>query len=199
MRALIYFPIIHGPEDLGSLNKAASDLRTDQQAHNYFDAIEHFWAMMASTIENLGLDYANLKLYQDGLPVCGKEKEIVADVAKSGSQNYRLLQELLGKGAVLMGTESPELLVQEHALMTQLLQSGQRTVASLEAAEALLKQRDDYIAQRIDKTLQDYEMAMIFLGLMHNIEAKLPKDIVLIQPLGRPAGLKQEVFLAQGD
>ena len=189
MRALIYFPIIHSPKDLGTLDKAVSALRTDEQAQKYLDAVEHFWAMIATTIEGLGLDYANLKLYQDGLPVCGKEKEIVADVAESGSQNYRLLQTLHQKGAVLMGTESPDLLVQEHALMTQLLQPGEPTEASLATARVLLNQRDDYIAQRIDKTLQDNEMAILFLGLMHNIETKLPKDIVLIQPLGKPTGI----------
>ena len=193
MRALIYFPILHSPKDLGTLDKAVSALRTDEQTHKYLDAIEHFWAMIATTIEGLGLDYTNLKLYQDGLPVCGKEKEIVADVAESGSQNYRLLQTLHQKGAVLMGTESPDLLVQEHALMTQLLQPGEPTEASLATAQALLNQRDDYIAQRIDKTLQDNEMAILFLGLMHNIETKLPKDIVLIQPLGKPVGLKEGI------
>jgi hypothetical protein len=188
MRALIHFPIIHSPKDLGTLGEAVSNLRTEEQAHKHLAAIEHFWTMIATTIEDLGLDYANLKLYQDGLPVCGKENEIVADVAKSGSQNYGLLLALQHKGATLMGTESPELLLQEHALMTQLLQSAERTESSLETAQALLSRRDDYIAQRIDETLQDGEMAILFLGLMHNIETKLPKDIVLIQPLGKPVG-----------
>ncbi len=186
MRALIYFPIIHGPEDLGTLDKAVSDLRTDKQTDNYLAAVEHFWVMIETAIEGFGLDYTRLKLYQDGLPVCGKEQEIVADVAKSGSQNYKLLQALMQKGAVLMGTESPELLVQEHALVTKLLQPGKSTESSLDAAQVLLNQRDEYIAQRIDKTLQDNEMAILFLGLMHNIETKLPKDIVLIEPLGKP-------------
>jgi hypothetical protein len=185
MRALIYFPIIHSPEDLGTLNKAASDLRTDEQTQKYLDAVEHFWTMIATTIDGLRLDYKNLKLYQDGLPVCGKEQEIVAEVAEAGSQNYKLLQTLLQKGAVLMGTESPELLVKEHVLMTQLLKPGEPAEASQETAQALLSQRDDFIAQRIDETLLDNEMAILFLGLMHNIETRLPKDIVLIQPLGK--------------
>ncbi|UOA09597.1 hypothetical protein [Methylobacter sp. S3L5C] len=188
MRALIYFPIIHSPEDLGTLDKAVSDLRTDKQTDNYLAAVEHFWAMVETTIEDFGLDYTSLKLYQDGLPVCGKEKQIVVDVAESGSKNYKLLQILMQKGAVLMGTESPELLVQEHALATKLLQPRKSTESSLEVAQILLNKRDEYIAQRIDKTLQDNEMAILFLGLMHNIETKLPKDIVLIQPLGKPLG-----------
>ena len=187
MRALIYFPIIHSHKDLGTLDKRVSDLRTDEQADKYLDATEHFWKMIATTIEDLELDYSHLRLYQDGLPVCGKEQEIVAEVAESaGSQNFKLLQKLHQKGAVLMGTESPELLVQEHALMTQLLNPGEPTEISLKTAQELLNKRDDYIAQRIDKTLQDNEMGLLFLGLMHNIEKKLPQDIVIIQPLGKP-------------
>ena len=187
MRALIYFPIIHSHKDLGTLDKRVSDLRTDEQADKYLDATEHFWKMIATTIEDLELDYSHLRLYQDGLPVCGKEQEIVAEVVESaGSQNFKLLQKLHQKGAVLMGTESPELLVQEHALMTQLLNPGEPTEISLEIAQELLNKRDDYIAQRIDKTLQDNEMGLLFLGLMHNIEKKLPQDIVIIQPLGKP-------------
>lgn len=193
MRALIHFPIIHSTKDLGTLGEAVNNLRTEEQAHEHLAAIEHFWTMIATTIEGLGLDYTNLKIYQDGLPVCGKENEIVADVAKSGSQNYRLLLALQHKGARLMGTESPELLLQEHALMTQLLQSGERSESSLETAQALLSQRDDYIAQRINETLQDDELAILFLGLMHNIETKLPNDIVLIQPLGKPSGVEVNI------
>lgn len=193
MRALIHFPIIHSAKDLGSLGETLNNLLTEEQAHEHFAAIEHFWTMIATTIDGLGLDYTNLKIYQDGLPVCGKENEIIADVAKSGSQNYRLLLALQHKGAMLMGTESPRLLLQEHALMTQLLQSAERTESSLETAQALLNQRDDYIAQRIDETLQDGEMAILFLGLMHNIETRLPKDIALIQPLGKPIKIRGNI------
>ena len=113
MRALIYFLIIYSHEDLGTLAKAANDLRTDEQEKKYLDATGHFWEMIITTIEGLGLNYQHLKLYQDGLPVCGKEKEIVDDVAESeSSQSFRLLHKLYRKGAVIIVTESPELLLQ---------------------------------------------------------------------------------------
>jgi pheromone shutdown protein TraB len=190
MRALIYFPIIHSPKDLGSLGKAATDLRSDTQENKYLDAVKQFWEVVAKTIDGLELDYNGLKLYQDGLPVCGKEQEIVAEVAKSGSENYRLLQTLNQKGAVIMGTESPELLVKERDLMVRMLNSTEFVETSLENAQTLLNQRDEYIAQRIAQTLQDNEMGMLFLGLMHDIEARLPEDIFLIEPLGKPSVLK---------
>ncbi len=190
MRALIYFPIIHSPQDLGSFSQLAGNLRTKEQENNYLDAVKHFWEMIATTIDGLELDYKTLKLYQDGLPVCEKEKEIVADVAESGSPNYRLLQTLIQKGAMLMGTESPELLAKEYALMTQMLNPKDSTEISSENAETLLNQRDEYIAQRISETLQNDEMGILFLGLTHNIETKLAKDIIVIQPLGKPNIIK---------
>jgi DNA-binding response OmpR family regulator len=40
------------------------------------------------------------------LPVCGRDLEIVAELAKAGSRNHPLLLRLKGRGALLMGTES---------------------------------------------------------------------------------------------
>ncbi len=190
MRALIYFPIIHSPQDLGSLSQVASNIRTNEQQNNYLDAVQQFWEMIGSTIEGLRLDYKTIKIYQDGLPVCGEIKEIVAEVAESGSLNHRLLQTLNQKGGMLIGTESPELLAREYALMTQMLSAVDSTETCSEDAQTLLDLRDEYIAQRIDETLQNNEMGILFLGLMHNIEKKLPKDIVVIQPLGKPNIIK---------
>lgn len=190
MRALIHFPIIHSPQDLGTLSKSVNKSKTEEQIQQHHAAIEHFWTMIATIIESLEINYTGLKLYQDGLPVCGKEKEIVAEVAAAGSQNYTLLHSLHCKGAILMGTESAKLLLQEHTLMTALLQSGEKQSSSSETGQNLLSQRDNYIAQRINDTLHEGEMGILFLGFLHNIENKLSNDIVLIQPLGKPTGME---------
>jgi len=70
--------------------------------------------------------------------------------------------------------------------MKQLLTSGERSDVTYGKAQALLGQRDEYIAKRIDETLQEGELALLFLGLMHNVELILSKDIKLIQPFGKP-------------
>ncbi|MFM8330459.1 MAG: hypothetical protein ACKN9T_02095 [Candidatus Methylumidiphilus sp.] len=184
MRALIHLPIIHGAGDLGSLGGSAAP--NPEQAQRQA-AVEQFWTVVETAIASFGLDYAKLKIYQDGLPVCGKEAEIVAETAQSGSRNFQLLQALQAKGATVIGTESPQLLLEEYALMRQTLnpEAGQPPPTPAQA-QALLDKRDEYIAQRIADTLQDEEMGLLFLGLLHNIEAKLPQDIKLIQPLGKP-------------
>jgi hypothetical protein len=188
MRALILLPIIHGIEDLGGLGEAVNNSRAPAQAEQHQLGIDHFWSLLESAIDGFGLDYKKLKLYQDGLPVCGKESEIVADTARSGSRNFCLLQKLMERGATLIGTESPELLLKEYALMRQAhdSQPGQ-TAPTAETAQALLDQRDTYIAQRINDTLKEGEMGLLFIGLLHKVEDKLPKDITIIQPIEKPA------------
>lgn len=186
MRALILFPIIHNPADLGSLGKAAESLRNEDQTLQYLDAVEHFWSMIVTVIDGMNLNFQQLKLYQDSLPVCNAIDRIVSEVATSGSKNYALLETLQKKGATLMGTESLDLLLQEKSLMTNLLQSADRSQESAEKAQALLNQRDSFIGQRINESLADDEMAILFLGLMHNIKPHLSSDIVVIEPLGKP-------------
>ncbi len=186
MRALILFPIIHNPADLGSLGKAAESLRNEDQTLQYLDAVEHFWSMIVTVIDGMNLNFQQLKLYQDSLPVCNAIDRIVSEVSTSGSKNYALLETLQKKGATLMGTESLDLLLQEKSLMTNLLQSADRSQESAEKAQALLNQRDSFIGQRINESLADDEMAILFLGLMHNIKPHLSSDIVVIEPLGKP-------------
>jgi hypothetical protein len=186
MRALILLQIIHSPTDLGTLSSAAEDSRNEAQTLQYLDAAEQFWTVVESVIEGMNLNYQQLKIYQDSLPICNVIDRIVADVAASGSKNYALLKTLQEKGATLMGTESPELLEQEKAFMTDMLQSNKRSNESARKAKDLLNQRDSFIGQRINESLADEEMGLIFVGLMHNIEPHLSEDIVVIKPLGEP-------------
>ena len=190
MRALILLPIIHSHTDLGTLSAAAESSRNDAQALQYLDAVESFWSVVDGVIKGMDLNYQQLKVYQDSLPVCDVVDRIVADVAASGSKNYALLETLQKKGSTLMGTESPDLLKQEKALMTEMLQSPNRSQALTEKAQDLLSQRDSFIGQRINESLADEEMGLIFVGLMHNIEPYLSSDIVVVKPLGQPVGIK---------
>jgi len=190
MRALILLPIIHSPTDLGTLSAAAESSRNDAQELQYLDAVESFWSVVDGVIKGMDLNYQQLKVYQDSLPVCDVVDCIVADVAAAGSKNYALLETLQKKGSTLMGTESPDLLKQEKALMTEMLQSPNRSQALTEKAQDLLSQRDSFIGQRINESLADEEMGLIFVGLMHNIEPYLSSDIVVVKPLGQPVGIK---------
>ncbi len=150
MSRLIYVPVMHSSVEMGSAAgayKAAFVARFGerkwQERCDEFDAI---WGNIAAAIDALNLDPTTLKLYQDSLPLCGKEVQLIRDLAAQGSHNHRLLAALIDKGATLIGTESPELLLEEY----RLLQSAERAP---EQAAALLQERDTFIAKRIDATL----------------------------------------------
>ena len=172
-RRLWCIPILHGAADLGTYAPKVA-ARRDAQAS---EQIADLWSQIRHEVLDLGLDYRRLRVYQDSLPCCGFESRIVADVARQGSANFLLLEELLARGARIEGTESVELLMREM----ELAKHPER--ASAESMAELLRQRDAFIAKRIDETLQDGEEGMLFLGMLHDIASALPSSIALRYPL----------------
>jgi hypothetical protein len=154
--------------------------------------IDELWSQIERAIESLTLTYEGVRIYQDGLPVCGREVEIVSELAKAGSRNHRLLLRLRDKGATIMGTESSELLMEEYQLVKEVFASAKPAVASRGAArqralrDSLLKRRDQYIARRINNTLLAGETGLIFLGMLHAVGPWLDADIRVINPLHQP-------------
>lgn len=187
MRRLIYIPIVHTMADMGS---EAEALR-EEYIKRYGEAgwarsrqvIEEIWGGIRGRLLSMPLDYRKLRIYQDGLPVCGREVEIAREVARKGSKNYALVLELVERGATLEGTEDPALLVEEYHYITGLAQA--KSQAEREAAEArytkesarILKERDRFISRRIDETLKEGETGILFLGMLHRVDQLLPKDI----------------------
>ncbi|MGO9740663.1 MAG: hypothetical protein ACLPN5_03950 [Roseiarcus sp.] len=176
MARLIYVPVVHSTAEMGSAApayKAAFVARYGErkwaERSAEFDAV---WRSIADEIDRLGLDYSHVKLYQDSLPVCGRENELMRDLASLGSRNHQLLESLVRRGATLVGAESPTLLLDEY----KLLQSPERTEAQ---AAALLAARDRFIAGQIDATLGDDEDGLLFIGALHEVAKFLPARIVV--------------------
>jgi hypothetical protein len=156
--------------------------------------VNKLWTQIEQAIESLALPYARVRLYQDGLPVCGREVEIVKELAKAGSRNHGLLHRLSEKGATIMGTESSELLVEEYQLVKEDFAIGKPQVAARGAPrrkalrDCLLRRRDEYIARRVNETLGAGETGLIFLGMLHSLGSWLDKDIRLVNPIRQPSG-----------
>jgi hypothetical protein len=151
--------------------------------------VDKMWEQIERLIASLPPPQATLRVYQDGLPVCGHEPQIVTDLVATGSRNHRLLLDLEARGAKLMGTESPQLLVEEYQLATAALASGgsHKTCASQQQLrDLLLEKRDRFIARRINITLGAGERAILFLGMLHEAARYLDPDIKVIYPLGLP-------------
>lgn len=80
----------------------------------------------------------------------------------------------MSQGAQLMGTEDPDLLLQEYRL-------HQKTIGDEEykkQSALLLSSRDRFIAARINSTLMAGEVGLLFLGMAHAVEPLLDTDIL---------------------
>lgn len=173
MRELYYIRIIHTPEDLGShlaeVKKQYVTRHGLSKWRDHIEAVEKLWHELTEALLDLSLDYAKVRLYQDSLPVCGGEIEIVQTLAADGNRNYRLLSELIKKGAVIVGSEDPKLLIEERERLARKNAPG--------TYDDLMERRDRYIARRIDATLNDGEIGLLLIGALHKVVDKLPKDI----------------------
>ncbi len=183
MRALIYVPIVHSEVELGSIadefRRRFQEAFGAEQWTRRFASVEAMWEGLSSKLSALPLPWQRTRLYQDGLPVCGREHDIVRDLAAKGSRNHQLLTVLMERGATLMGTENPELMIAEYRRIQRLVQAAQRrepnsVVEELRReGEAVLQNRDAFVAQRIDSTLEDGETGILFLGLLHRVDELL--------------------------
>ena len=187
MRRLIAIPVIHSLTELGSL---AESVRAHYLKHfgstvweQREQAVENLWDAIRRAIDALRLDYRRVRIYQDGLPLCGKEEQIVRELAGAGSLNHQLVLELMQQGAVLVGTEDPQLLIREYQLQQRRMASRgadeQVSSASLGEEADLLAARDLFIAQRIAATLQDHDIGLLFLGAAHRFDALYSSNIAV--------------------
>jgi len=183
MRELIYAPIVHTEVDMGTLSESAKreyiSRYGNEKWEQHVTIIGEMWVGLRKKIFSMNLPYERLRIYQDGLPVCGKEVEIVREIAGRGSPNHRIVMELIEKGARLEGTEDPALLVEEYKNIQKLYTSStaEERLKALEdfkrSAEGSLVRRDNYIARRIDSTLGENEFGLLFIGLQHAVNKYL--------------------------
>jgi len=195
-RTLLHIPIIHSQADMGGLSESIQRMKIRRLGRTGWERtvnrIEELWVQIEQVIDSLALAYERVRLYQDGLPVCGREVEIVTELARAGSRNHRLLLRLREKGATMTGAESAELLVEEYQLVQEDFASSWRGVTVREEArrkalrDSLLKRRDQFIGRRISDTLLKEETGIIFLGMLHSLRPWLDKDIRVIFPIHRP-------------
>ncbi|MBI1953435.1 MAG: hypothetical protein HYS41_04850 [Candidatus Omnitrophica bacterium] len=186
MRQLIYIPVIHTQVDMGSmggsLKEAYLSRYGEERWASHVKAIEQMWDGIKRKLGALVLDPPRTKLYQDGLPLCGKELEIVTEVAARGSRNHQILLDLVQKGCVLIGTESPQLLVKEYRQIKEAAEEGNRPkpfwerLRSRWQAQQLLLRRDRFIARRIAETLREGETGLLFMGIQHGVDRYLPNS-----------------------
>ncbi len=165
-RRLLIVPIVHTQLELGSeggAHRAGFVARHGDRGWAEREAlIERYWATVRDALLALPIEFAGVKVYQDSLPDGPGAERLVADMASHGSPNHRLLQLLRARGAIVLGTESLALLLEEYQAIKERRDSPGLLRRSLEA-------RDRHIAGRIAETLGDGEIGILFIGAAHDV------------------------------
>lgn len=194
---LISIPIVHTHADFGSLrNKVPFDQEVEEMKTRYWDGVFDY-------VRDLPVDFSKLRVYQDGLP--NTSYEIVARIVdETQTPNYKVLRWLRDQKAHIMGTESPPLLLEEFQSLQAIFNAPNGELKRVvllryrEKSESLLEGRDRYIAQRINKTLSEGEVGLLFIGLAHEIKKLLEKEIEVIEPEGligaSPEALRSKLY-----
>ena len=185
--SLLYVPVLHThreSEDIVfSLKASGGDTHADTSGDEYDKSVKDMWKGIYSRLQETGIAFSSVRIYQDSLPVCGMEKDVASKLAEKGSLNYQLILDLLNKGARIEGTEDQQLLIKEYDCLTRCIVSVHDRAAALERywAESaeLMKQRDKFIAGRIKSTLKDGEVPLVFMGVRHGLGELLKDDFII--------------------
>ncbi|MBI2919115.1 MAG: hypothetical protein HYY01_14165 [Chloroflexi bacterium] len=185
MRRLLYVPIVHSQADLGDAGTGLADrssaLAGERRWRLHAETVDRFWDSMATYLRTL--DITVMVVYQDGLPAGGEAgRRIVEEAARRGSRNYRLVLDLLHSGAELRKTEDPALLWQERENLLSLLGQGTApgdTQQYRQRRDSLTQERDQAVAEAINASLKEGELAVLFMGAYHDVLRHLAEDIAV--------------------
>jgi len=176
--------------DLGEvaseLNRRGRVLFGKQDWRSHKETVLGFWNCIAQYFD--AVEVQNFRIYQDGLVADGEMgQKIVTEGVKSGSKNYEIVLKLINHGARLVKTENFSLVKKEYDYLIKitrsrlLLKKIVNTLIYKLHKNNLLKQRDNFITQTINRTLKHDETGDLFLGAHHEIVDKLQKDIQVIE------------------
>jgi hypothetical protein len=190
MGKLYLVPILHMSADMGSLASALDETAKAEFGQEVWQkhkgAVSSFWDSIGQFFD--ATDVKDFKIYQDGMVANGADGlRIIREGISQGSKNYEIIGKLLQRGAVLVKTEDLVLVKQEYAYIAKIAHSKslkEKEVWALRykvAQSRLLRQRDDFIAKRIEVTLGEGDTGILFIGAYHDILSRLPDDIQVVQ------------------
>lgn len=189
MPVLYYVPIIHSIKDYGSLGPPIKKAFTEQLGEAIFDRfqknINEYWEIVEKRIEERISDIGGLIIYHDGFPVGDREKilALFGHMCQDHpeSPNFRLIKKLIHKGAVLVGTEDMNLVLEQLKLYQRAAEASSREeqkkilAATALRSQEITKLRDEFIAKRIHDTLPELGEGILFIGRDHDVIAELDK------------------------
>ncbi len=189
-KTLLYVPVIHTRADLGSLGvvvaKRGITALGEEAWRRHTETVNLYWKALKDYFD--AMDVKGVKIYQDGMAADGEVAEkMVEQGVRSGSKNYEIVSSMLRRGAVLVKTEDFSLLKKEYDRLLAMSRAAgalRKVLPYLRyrlVKGALLKDRDKYVAKRINETLGYGETGVLFIGAYHDVRPWLGKDIRVVE------------------
>lgn len=167
------------------LEKASASYLGERRWARHSETVSAFWRAIREFLSSV--DAETLRVYQDGLAAEGElGRKVVEEAARRGSNNHRILLELMGRGAELRRTEDIDLLLEERRQVLNATggdSEGHGVIDRPEyqrKKEKLADQRDRFVAERINETLKPGETGLLFMGADHDVLSHLAGDIIVI-------------------
>lgn len=142
----------------------------------YAEKVEAYWSEVADHVRNLEARFGKVsKIYHESVPIGGEEG--LKLVGQINANPHRMLTRKCQRGAEFVAIEDGELLQEtidwQRCLSFVLSPAVVRQVATF-YREASQK-RNQFMASRLDETLQDDEVALLIIGQNHAVQ--FPPDI----------------------
>jgi len=158
------------------------------------------WDHIKQKIDSYSLrDYRNTRIYQDSFPEIDGSAGMTTNVLERiyniapvywaelerkkdlGSRNAETIEFLLEKGAIFEGSENKKELQTNHIYFMDLMPILKKIPLIKKKvgkfSEMIARERDKPIARKIDQTLKEEELGIVFMGSIHKVTAYLPEDI----------------------
>jgi len=144
---------------------------------NYTDKFKRYWKDAEARIDDLRRKLGEInRIYHELVDVGGKEGMEI--IEKFSQESYQIIKKLLREKATLETTEDRDL-VRENMDWSRCLAINPKSTRVLMRISKFyfesMQKRDEYIARRIDKTLKENEIGILFIRENNNVQ--FPSDI----------------------
>jgi len=157
------------------------DKREKSISKEYLAKTETYWSEIKSRVSDLQAKLGKInKIYHELVDVDGKKGlEVIKNLNK---KSYQIVKTLFQEGAVLEAVEDGNLVKEsmDWARCLAIYPQSERALRKIyQFYIEVTQERDTYIARRIDKTLKDNEIGILFIRENNNV--KFPSNIEIFR------------------
>ena len=181
MRRLIWVPMVHTQDELDFEVLSGHEVEAQK-----------LWEKIKAEIKKLNFDPKRVKIFVDGVTK-GEEKRILMEKGPTAE----ISRSFVTLGAMVMATESPDLLADSDEIRTKALIAEDfmtedkedftyydDSISILTELKENTRLRDIFMAGQIDLNLHEDEVGFLFVGGAHRVQEYLSPDIK-VEPLSQ--------------